>query len=96
MERKEQWIENTLNSIENMRRAETSSGLYEQLIANASQGVRLTPISNKTMWRVAAAIGLLIALNVFSLAKFNSTNDKHKQGNAFSQEYFSYVNEVQL
>lgn len=95
MERKQKWIESSLHSIDNMQRAEASSYLYDMLIAQSRLGAKLVPISSKTVWQAAAAITLLIALNVFSLSHVN-TKDKPKQDNVFAQEYFSYVNEVQL
>lgn len=96
MDRKEEWIEGTLNSMENMRRAGLSSGLYEQLLTNSRVGLNSIAVSNKTIWRAAAGIALLIMLNVLSIVNWNNGVSKPKHNNAFVQEYFSYVNEVQL
>src|SRR5438067_2440321 len=95
MQSKEQWINDTLDSINNIARAKASPYLAEQILqrllsAGHAKFISIRPV---IVWRVAASIILLIGLNVFTALHFNkASNISESQTQIFSQDYFSYIN----
>lgn len=95
MQRKEEWIKTTLDSLDNIRRAKANTRLYEQIQERLAslQESRIISIRPAMVWRVAASVILLIGLNVFTAVHFNKVrNSSQSKSQAFSQDYFSYVN----
>jgi hypothetical protein len=86
----ERRIEDTLNSLEGLQKAESNPFFYtkiEQRLRNTQQGL----VSSTTFYRLAFALIILIVLNVFTYTKFHSidaTNGATKTGiEAFASEY---------
>lgn len=85
-------IENTLNSLNGIKRPVASSLLVDKIMQRVelveAKIVDMSPIQR---WSIAAGIALLITLNVFSVKQY-STGTKGNGTNAFEKEYFSYLN----
>ena len=96
MNQKENWIQETLNSINNINRAEANEELYDNIVQRLqkreTKGITL---QSNLVWRVAASITILIGLNVFTLLSQHSNNEnKTGESNTFATEYFSYINQI--
>lgn len=96
MNSKERWIEETLEGFSGIKRASMETALAGHIIGRLKgREARVISIPRSTVWRVAAAIGLLVTLNAFSVSHFirSSGISRANGASAFSQEYFSYVNQ---
>lgn len=90
MNAKENWIEETLNSLDGIQRVEVPLFLNDALLNHSRQKeVRMTA-SQK--WMIAASILVLFAVNLITITKYSkssknyaSTNDK----DIVYKEYFS-------
>jgi hypothetical protein len=91
--KKENWIDNTFSSADNLRRLPISDELRSRLNAIPKEIVILeTRIPMKAVWMAAASLALLITINITSIKASRQTdtdpNDK------IYTEYFSYLNEI--
>lgn len=89
---REQLIEETLNSLDNMQRAALPEGLQNRVMKHTftakGKVVSLKPMVRLT---AAASIVLLLGVNILSVVHYNNTAmDKHSDTNAVYSEYFSY------
>lgn len=95
----EKRIEEAIQSLENIRRAEMAEELHHKILnritRRAGKEISIRP---QTLWRAAAAIALLIIMNVFSMVHFNKSNGAgaKTESNVFAQEYFSYTKQAQF
>ena len=96
MNQKENWIQETLNSINNINRAEANEELYDNIVQRLQKReTKGIPLQSNLVWRVAASITILIGLNVFTLLSQHSKNEsKTGESNTFATEYFSYINQI--
>jgi hypothetical protein len=82
-------IEETLGSLENIRKAEPGPALFSRIQARLGEApLELVP-DNRMVYRFAAAIALLIGMNVMTIF-FTSSRANTRE--AISQEYFSQDN----
>lgn len=85
-------IENTLNSLNGIKRPVVSALLVERIMKSVeSVEAKIVDMSPMQRWSIAAGIALLITLNVFSAKQYSGTS-KNSSSNAFEKEYFSYLN----
>ena len=96
MNQKENWIQETLNSIDNIKRADASEELYENIAQRLQRReTKIISLQSNLVWRVAASITILIGLNVFTLLSQHTKNEnKTGESNTFATEYFSYINQI--
>lgn len=89
---KEKWVENTLDSLEGIQRAEAPPGLLEKAMQRASRGkARIVSMTRTQVWSAAACGLVLIAANVFMCLQFShSGQHAQSQQEAFAQEYFVF------
>jgi hypothetical protein len=98
MKTKEEWIGQTMESLDGIGRADYDPSLFERLMeVPASREPVIRRFSPPMLWKAAALILLLITLNILTLFFFNG-NEKQETGTADSvaSEYFSYINTVKL
>ena len=75
MEPKETWVDETLNSLDGIRRAQPDPGIFIWPGAKPATGRNMPPqILRPVFWRVAAGIALLIALNILGAIHFRNTH----------------------
>ena len=83
---KDIWVNGILKSVENIQRAKVSVGFYQKVIGRIRD---YETVSSGYVLRVAAALALLVALNVFACVTFSDykteTGSMHLQ--AFAKEY---------
>lgn len=70
---KEEWIGNVLNSLDGITRAEAPDILAQVEAHIGSRQVTLT-ISSGTLWRIAASVVLLVALNITILLRYHQAH----------------------
>lgn len=73
---KEKWIEATLHSADSMDRAKAPDLVARVEARLGSRQVTMT-ISTGTLWRIAASVALLIALNIATLTSHPDTGSAH-------------------
>ena len=98
MKTKEQWIDDTMESMEGITRAAGNPLLYDKVMSrltNPRSGViSFTP---RILWQIAAGIALLISINIFSVVYFSKSSVASKtQINKLASEYFSYIETIKL
>ena len=93
MNRKENWSQETLNSIDSIKRAEVSDKLLEKVNQRLQKPkAKIISIQTKTLWRAAACITVLIGLNIFTIAFNAKTKNGHQDSSdTFANEYFFYL-----
>ena len=98
MNRKETWINDTLNSLEGIRRATSDPGLFIKVQAEA-----LHPMSKKRgfkgayYWSAAACITLLIALNILGALYYHQSENLTGSGvAAVATDYLYFLRPVKL
>ena len=91
--KKEQWIEETFNSLNELNRTPLSDRLKQRLEAiptmNNAIGTKTIPL--KAVWLVAASIAVLITLNVTVFQKVSASD---KQDSSIYSDYFSYLDSI--
>ena len=92
-------IEQTLGSLHGMERAMPSDRFYEKLMLRVEKKeAKVVPVAPRTLWRAAAGIALLVALNVWICLRFNKQENATAQSNnnPVAEEYFSYLKTTQF
>lgn len=91
----EKWIASALGSIDGIKPAVPREAIYErvmQRIELRGPGITIEMISSATLYRVAAAILLIVTLNVYTCLRFSANNNSAIAGaSAFARDY-SLVN----
>ena len=95
MKAKEEWIKTTMQSIDNIQRAQVSPLLAERLLnATPSRG-KIISIQPFLKWSVAASISLLIGFNIASIIQYSKTaSTNQSENNPVYTEYFSHLNDL--
>ena len=77
---KEKWIDEVLQSTEGMSRAHTPD-MRDSILSHIDAADRRTisPASNVMVWRIAAAILLLVAINAISIYSYQSRSSHAQQ-----------------
>ena len=92
MDQKEQWIDEIMNSLDGLQRAKAPAGLQERVMKAIAKPkvIRLSP---QVSWSLAAGLLLLISVNAFSLAHYNTERRTamHETPQDFAREYYSSV-----
>jgi hypothetical protein len=98
MNRKETWINETMNALDGIRPAASDPELVRKLYSTASE-----PHENKDLfprpvyWSVAAGIALLVTLNVLTALHFNRNHTNLKEAPAaVATEYLTYLGTAKL
>ncbi len=91
--KKEQWIEETFNSLNELNRTPLSDRLKQRLEAiptrNNPLGTKIIPL--KAVWLAAASIAVLITLNITVFQKVSASD---KQESSIYSDYFSYLDSI--
>jgi hypothetical protein len=93
MKWQEEQIEETLNSINGIRRAQMPAGLPDRIMRRLEEaGPKIMAIPRRNMWLMAAGIALLAGLNFYTL--LSSPTKQHIEmtadsGNPVATEYFT-------
>lgn len=91
--KKEQWMEETFNSLNELNCTPLSDRLKQRLEAIPTMdNVLVTKtIPLKAVWLVAASIAVLITLNITVFQKVSASD---KQESSIYSDYFSYLDSI--
>jgi len=87
---KEIWLEKTLNSLDGIQRAVPSTGMHARIMQRIkNERFRIMPeaVHPATIYRAAAAILLIVAMNVFTCIVFSKSITEKKGLSSFVKEY---------
>jgi hypothetical protein len=90
MEREEQWIDKTLNSLEGIQPAAAPAGMYGNIMQRLqADRLKIVPdaVSRATIYRAAAAILLIVSMNVVTCIVFGKSVNHEKQLQSFAKQY---------
>jgi len=98
MKTKETWIEETMDSLDGIRRATPKSDPFPALQQRLSLSEKKTiPIKGTFYWSVAAGIAILIALNILGTLYYqNSQRISGQVPAAIAKDYLSYLGPIKL
>jgi hypothetical protein len=98
METKENWINNTLESLDGVNRAESDPLLFDKALQRIQRGTpTIISIRSRMFWRVAALILVLISFNVITMVYFAKTSGNNRINvKSVANEYFSYIDSINL
>ena len=93
METKEQWINKTLESLDEAEQAGLNPFVQETILQRVkTPSFIVHSVSYKRIWKLAAVILILISLNVFTLLYFPPSSSTVKNPvKVIAGEYFSYI-----
>ncbi len=93
MNQKENWIQETLNSFDNINSAEVSPDLAERLLNTTYAKGKVIYMQPIVKWVAAACIVLLAGINVASIIHYDKrTTSGQTENNPVYKEYFTYLN----
>lgn len=93
MNKKETWIQKTMESIEGIKAPEVSS-LDEKILRHLFQDeIKVITIRPQLTWAVAASLVFLISINCITLMSYSKNKLGNQQTEAYSMYtyYFSYT-----
>lgn len=91
-------IEETIGSLEGIRRAAAEPDLFDGVKARLAHPVRRSTYARRPLyWSAAAGLALLIALNIFSAIRIHSDQSNGQATSSGTEtEYFSYLEPLNL
>jgi hypothetical protein len=98
METKEAWIEETMNALDGIARAESNPSFREKTMQGLRQNqTEMMKIQPGLIWKLAACIAILVTINIFTLISINpSAGTDHNTVKSVANEYFSYIDSYNL
>ena len=98
MKTKEQWIEETLGSLDGIRRAESPEGFQPIVMAGLKENPsRRILFTTANIWKVAAGLALLISMNIVSIHYCTTTGEvQSKPAETIASDYFTYIETIKL
>ena len=87
---KDIWVEKTLNSINDIKQALPPADLHAKVMQRLqAERFRMIPetVGTATVYRVAAAVALVLAMNVFTCVTFSKHVSEKKGLQSFVKEY---------
>ena len=98
MNTKEKWIEDTLNSLDEIRRAPSTGDLLVKIEAKLAQpDAKTVRIQHSTDWYAAAGLALLITMNIFGILYYHKAQTPGQAApSALASEYLSYLEPIKL
>lgn len=97
MNKKEAWIQETMESLEGLKIPQVSSSLDEKILKHLFQDeIKVIAIRPQLTWSIAASLLLLIGLNCISLIQYNKNQVNEKQSDAYTlyNNYFLYTEQL--
>ncbi len=87
---KDIWVDKTLNSINNIKQATPPVGMQAKIMQRLqAERFRMIPdtVASSTVYRIAAAVALIVAMNVFTCVTFSKHVSEKKGLQSFVKEY---------
>ncbi len=98
MKAKEQWIEETMGSLDGIRGAKASSALVSDLESmTAMPGIGSGTLRPSRYWSAAAALALLLAMNILVFTNYHRSSGQPKgPTEILADDYLSYLGPIKL
>ena len=98
MKTKETWIDETLNSLEGIRRAPADPDLFLKIQARAIlRGKTTSGLWRTNYWPIAAGLAFLITLNIFGTLYYqHGQTTSLEVPAAVATDYLSYLSPINL
>ncbi len=87
---KDKWVNEAMDSLEGIQPAAPPTALYAKTmrrIATEKFAAMHDTVSLQTVYRIAAAIAVIISLNAYSCVIFSKNQQEKKTVEAFAREY---------
>ena len=87
---KQQWIDKALNSLDGIQPAAPQADIYAGIMQRLrDEKFRIVPdtVSRETVYRAAAAILIIVAMNIVTCVTFQKNISKEKQLQSFAKQY---------
>ena len=95
MNNQEKFAEEVINSTAGMQRATAPADLYERVMERMQTRRKIVPLLPKmTIWQAAAAILLLVAMNVCVCLQVKQPTAPTANNSYIEQEYFSHTESI--
>ncbi len=95
MKTKEQWIGETLESLEGIKTAQADPHLFEKISGKLQMKQHKThSIYSAPLLKIAAGLALLISVNVITLVLYTRSSATDTTSNPIAAGYFSYIKTV--
>ena len=93
MNRKDHWIQETLESLDQSQQAEANPYLYNKIISRIQAGEQPVSLFKKqTILKLSVGFVILLLLNLAAIKKYNSQRKGDLSNTAASTEYFYQFN----
>ena len=97
MERKEQWINQTMNTETYIRQVEPSQELRARLKRiPTTLSANYTNLPKSIVWSAAASIAVLICINCIVLNEYSSNASSDLDSTKLIDSHFSYLTQLEL
>lgn len=97
MKTKEDWISETMASLDGIQRAESDPMLMDKVLIRMNEKPGIVSFFTPEILRIAAMILLLISFNVFTFIYFAGKSDMSDSAvKSVATEYFSYIDSFNL
>jgi hypothetical protein len=98
MNKKETWIDETLNSFDGLRKATAGPELIQKLhTAVYDHACKQILMRRPIYWSVAAGLAILVTLNVFTALYAQKKQTRQQEiPSAIASEYLSYMGKAKL
>ena len=98
MKAKEQWIEETLGSLDGIRGAKATSALVSNLESITDMpGFGSRTLRPALYWPAAAALALLLAMNILVFTNYHQSSGQPKgPTEILAEDYLSYLGQIKL
>ena len=98
MKTKEEWVDQAMESLNAVGRAELNPFVRERILQGFAGPVKeQASIKPGLVWKIAAIILLLISLNVFTILHYSkSSGNGQSSTRSVASEYFSYIDHYNL
>jgi len=98
MNKMEQQIDKTLESLDGIHRAKSNYFMYEKVMQRINNdGLKTLTRQSRIIWQMAALILILISINLLSLVYFSKTSGQSQDNvKSIANEYFSYMDPIKF
>lgn len=83
-----EWIEDVLNSAQNIQRAEAPDGLWNKIQQEIAKDVKVVSlVPKRTIWLAAASVALLVIMNWVAIHSYQSSSTNKSKVDTLIEQY---------
>jgi hypothetical protein len=91
MTAKDQWIERTMESLDNLPQAEANPYLFEKVMNRMQRSEKESLLSKKLLLRLSFVLALLVLLNIISVKKYHSGRSENDRSSADNEYMLNFT-----